>query len=401
MRRSLLVLLLVLVLALAPACAVMAAIGGGHAVRVTVEILVPVGVLALALAELADGGRLRLRTLRQRFELGVGLALGQLLAAVAIGAAVMFVSPHDAWMTIAIVLFAAVVATRAAQLLLRGAVRDVRAIGDGLHALERGERAIEIEAGSGRELEELARTANRMIAALSAEERARDTADAARRQVIAAVSHDLRTPLSTLQLLAQALEDELVDPATARRYVRTIGANVRTLGALIDDLFELSCLDAGEVAWSTGAVDVSRLVGEALELVRPATEAAGVALEAELPADLAPADANADKLRRVLLNLLQNAIHHTPPDGSVAIRAVAADGAVEVEVADTGAGIAAEDRAHVFEPFYRGGGDAARTRPGGGLGLAIARAIVEAHGGRIWLAEATSGTRVRFTLPLR
>ena len=397
--RALPTLLLVLLLALAPACAVMAVIGGGHAVLLTVEILVPVGLLALLLAELADSGTVRLRTLRQRFELGLGIALGQLLAAVAIGAAVMFVSPHDAWMTIAIVLFAAVVATRAAQLLLRGAVRDVRAIGDGLHALERGEREIRIEASSGRELEELARTANRMIGALSAEERARDTADAARRQVIAAVSHDLRTPLSTLQLLAQALEDDLVDAATARRYVRTIGANVRTLGTLIDDLFELSCLDAGDVAWSTGAVDLGELVGEAIELVRPTTEAAGVALSAQLPADLAPADANADKLRRVLLNLLQNAIHHTPPDGSVAIRASTLDGAVEIEVADTGAGITAEDRAHVFEPFYRGGDEAARTRPGSGLGLAISRAIVEAHGGRIWLADDGDGTRVRFTLP--
>jgi signal transduction histidine kinase len=399
MRRSPAPLLAVLLLALAPACAVMVALGGGHAVLVTVEILVPVGLVALALAELADAGWLRLGTLRRRFELGVALALGQLLAAVAIGAAVMFVSPHDAWMTIAILLFAAVVATRAAQLLLRGAVRDVRAIGDGLHAVERGERDVRIEASSGRELEELARTANRMIAALSAEEHARDAADAARRQVIAAVSHDLRTPLSTLQLLAQALEDEIVDAQTARRYVRTIGANVRTLGALIDDLFELSCLDAGEVAWSTAAVDLGELVGEAIELVRPATEAAGVELSAELPSDLAPADANADKLRRVLLNLLQNAIHHTPPDGSVAVSACAVDGTVEVEVADTGEGIAAEDRAHVFEPFYRGGGDAARTRPGSGLGLAISRAIVEAHGGRIWLAEGVEGTRIRFTLP--
>lgn len=397
--RSLLGLLAVLLVALAPACAVMAALGGGHAVLLTVEILLPVGLVALTFAQLADAGRLRMRTLRGRFELGVALALGQLLAAVAIGAAVMFVDGHDAWMTIAIILFAAVVATRAAQLLLRGVVRDVRAIGDGLHAVERGERDVTIEARSGSELEELARTANRMILALGAEERARDSADAARRQVIAAVSHDLRTPLSSLQLLSQALEDDLVDAETARRYVRTIGANVRTLGALIDDLFELACLDAGEVAWSTAAVDLRELVGEAIELLRPTTEAARVRLSAELPAGLAPADANPDKLRRVLLNLLQNAIHHTPPDGSVAVRATDLDGAVEVEVADTGAGIAAADRPHVFEPFYRGGGEAARTRPGSGLGLAIARAIVEAHGGRIWLADAAGGTRVRFTLP--
>jgi signal transduction histidine kinase len=398
-RRAVWSSLAVLLLALAPACAVMAVIGGGSAVLTTVEILLPVGLLALALAQLADSGRPRLPTLHHRFELGLALALGQLLAAVAIGAAVMFVSPHDAWMTVAILLFAAVVATRAAQLLLRGVVRDVQAIRAGLHAVERGERAIEIEARSGRELADLAHTANRMIAALTAEERARDTADAARRQVIAAVSHDLRTPLSTLQLLTQALEDELVDPATARRYIRTMGAHVRTLGTLIDDLFELACLDAGEVAWSTAAVDLPALVEEACELVRPTIEAARVALNAELPPDLAPADANPDQLRRVLLNLLQNAIHHTPPDGSVAIRAAATDGTVEIEVADTGAGISPEDRPHVFEPFYRGGHNAARTRPGSGLGLAIARAIIEAHGGRIWLANDAGGTQIRFTLP--
>jgi hypothetical protein len=115
-RRALPALLAVLLLALVPACVVMAILGGGHAVLVTVEILAPVGAVALALAALADGGRLQLPTLRRRFELGVGLALGQLLVAVAIGAAVMFVSPHDAWMTVAILLFAAVVATRAPRI---------------------------------------------------------------------------------------------------------------------------------------------------------------------------------------------------------------------------------------------------------------------------------------------
>ena len=142
--------------------------------------------------------------------------------------------------------------------------------------------------------------------------------------------------------------------------------------------------------------------------MRPAGEAAGVATHVGAPPDLAFADANPDKLRRVLLNLLQNAIHHTPRDGAVAIRAAATNGTVEVEVADTGIGIAPEDRPHVFDPFYRGGDEAARTRPGSGLGLAIARAIVEAHGGRIWLASAAGGvggvggvggTQIHFTLP--
>ncbi len=396
MRRSLLVLLL----ALATACAVMAAIGGTHAVLVSVEILLPLGLLALLIAQAADAGRLRLGTLRHRFQLGLALALGQLLAALAIGAAAMFVSPHDAWATVGILLFAALIAARAAQLLLRGVLADVRAIGEGLRAVEQGERDVRIEATSSSELADLAGAANRMIQTLRSEERSRDAAEATRRQVIAAVSHDLRTPLTSLRLLTQALEDELVDPETARDYVQRMGANVRALGTLIDDLFELSRLNAGDFAWSTEAVPLAELVRETLTAIRVQADAQGVAVSARIAADLAPALANPEKLGRALANLLQNAIHHTPPDGAVLVTAERSNGTVEIEVSDTGEGIAPADRPRVFEPFYRGGSEAARTHTGSGLGLAIARAIVEAHGGRIWLADAPRGTRVRLTLPV-
>lgn len=396
MRRS----LLVLALALGMSGLVMAAIGGGHAVVLSTEILLPVGLLALLIAQAADAGRLRLRTLRHRFELGLGLALGQLLAALVIGAAVMFVSHEDAWITIGILLFAAFIAARAAQLLSRGLVSDVRAIRDGLHAVQRGERDVHIAADSSEELADLAGAANRMIETLGSEERSRDAAEAARRQVIAAVSHDLRTPLTSLQLLTQALDDDLVDPATSRRYVQTMGANVRGLAMLIDDLFELSRLDAGDFTWTTEAVPLTELIQEIVTAMRAEADARSVVLTAHISPGLAPARANPEKLGRVLANLLQNAIHHTPPDGSVLVSAEQANGTVQIEVSDTGEGISAYDRARVFEPFYRGGGDAARTRAGSGLGLAISRAIVEAHGGRIWVADASDGTRVRFTLPL-
>jgi signal transduction histidine kinase len=394
--------LLVLALALVLACLVMAAIGGLHAVALSVEILLPLGVAALLIAHAADTGRLApvLRTLRDRFQLGLGLALGLLLAAMAIGAAVMFVSPHDAWATIGILVFAALIAGRAAQLLLRGVLADVQAIRDGLHAVEQGERDVRIAAHSSEELADLAATANRMIQTLRSEERSRDAADAARRQVIAAVSHDLRTPLTSLRLLTQALDDELVDPDTARRYVQTMGANVRALGTLIDDLFELSRLNAGDFAWTTEAVPLAELVQEMVLALRPEADAQGVVLSANVAADLAPARANPEKLQRALVNLLQNAIHHTPPDGSVLITAQQANGSVQIEVSDTGHGIADTDRPRVFEPFYSGGSEAARTGAGSGLGLAISRAIVEAHGGRIWLADANRGTRVRLTLPV-
>jgi signal transduction histidine kinase len=396
MRRSLLTLLG----ALAATCAVMAVIGGSHAVALTSAILLPVGVVALLLAHAADARRLRMSTLSHRFQLGIGLALGQLLAALMIGAAVMFVSPEDAWTTAGILLFAAVIAARAAQILLRDVVADVGSVSHGLHAIGRGEREVHVQARSGRELSDLADSANAMIETLRGEERSRDEADAARRQVIAAVSHDLRTPLTSLQLLAQALDDDLVDPATARKYVATIGANVRALSTLVDDLFEFSRLNVGDFAWTTEAVPLAGIVEEMLEAIRLEAEARRVAVRAEIAGDLCPARANPEQLTRVLANLLTNAIRHTPPDGSVLVRAHQRDGSAEIEVSDTGEGIAAADKPRVFEPFYRGGSEAARTNSGSGLGLAIARTIVEAHGGRIWLAEARTGTRICFTLPL-
>jgi signal transduction histidine kinase len=400
MRRSLVGSGLVLIAALGISSVVMVIAGGGHAVVVTAEILVPIGVLALLVAQAAASGWLGPTTLHRRFGLGLGLALGQLLAALVIGAAVMFVSDHDALATIGLLVFAALIAARAAQLLSSGVERDIRNVRDGLQAVQRGDRQARVTASSSTELSDLATAANRMIGTLQSEERQRDAADNARRQVIAAVSHDLRTPLTSLRLLTQALDDDLVDAATARRYVQTMGTNVQTLSVLIDDLFELSRLDAGDFAWSTEAVALSELVRDTITSMSPAADAKCVSLGASIAPDLAPARANPDKLQRVLCNLLQNAIHHTPADGSVLVSAQAAEDTMEIEVADTGAGIDAQDAQRVFEPFYRAGSDASRSEAGSGLGLAIARAIVEAHGGRIWLAEAPHGTRVRFTLPL-
>jgi signal transduction histidine kinase len=136
-----------------------------------------------------------------------------------------------------------------------------------------------------------------------------------------------------------------------------------------------------------------------VEAMRLEAETKGVAVSAHVPETLGAAQGNPEKLQRVLFNLIQNAIRHTPADGSVVVRAEPGETGIEVEVADTGDGIAPAERERVFTAFYRGGPNAARTSSGAGLGLAVSRAIVEAHGGRIWLAEAPQGTRVRFSLP--
>jgi signal transduction histidine kinase len=234
-----------------------------------------------------------------------------------------------------------------------------------------------------------------LAARLAVEERSRREVETARRRLVASVSHDLRTPLASLRLLVESIEDGVVTGETRDRYLREIRTHVAALSALIDDLFELSRIEAGDISWTMGQVELRELVGDTVAAMRAPAAARGVELAAELPSHELIARANAEKVQRVLFNLIQNAIRHTPADGSVTVRAQTAPGGVEVEVADNGEGIARGEGERVFDAFYRGD----ESDPdGAGLGLAISRAIVEAHGGRIWLEEAAPGTRVRFTL---
>jgi signal transduction histidine kinase len=343
-RRSIL-LVLAAALAAAAACAIPYGLRDG---LMTLALLLALGAPALAIAHAARTRRRRLGPPRRQLAIGIAVAAAQLLVAVLAGAALMFVSPHDALVVVAITAFAVVIAVRAVQLMGGGVVDD----------------------------------AERM-----------------RRELIAAVSHDLRTPITSLRLLTDAIADDVVDGETKREYLAQMSTHVNAMAALIDDLFELSRLQAGDIAWSLEQVRLEELVGETVDAMRVQADARNVTVRAELPPGLRPAHGDPEKLQRVLFNLIQNAIRHTPADGSVVVRARPAGDAVEIEVADTGDGIASGERDRVFEPFFRGGAQAARPSNGAGLGLAISRAIVEAHGGRIWLEDAPRGTRVRFSLP--
>ncbi|HET7508786.1 MAG TPA: HAMP domain-containing sensor histidine kinase [Solirubrobacterales bacterium] len=228
------------------------------------------------------------------------------------------------------------------------------------------------------------------------EERMNREIEEARRQLVAAASHDLRTPLASLRLLVEAIDDGVATGETRERYLSEIRTHVGVLSDLIDDLFELSRIEAGDISWTMRQVEIGELIDETVGAMQAAAAERGVWVSAEVPATGLVAQANAEKVQRVLFNLIQNAIRHTPADGSVTVRARSLGKAVEVEVDDEGEGIVPADRDRVFEAFYRG--DASRGEDGAGLGLAISKAIVEAHGGRIWLEPGASGTRVHFTL---
>ncbi|MFA9400079.1 MAG: sensor histidine kinase [Acidobacteriota bacterium] len=390
-----------LAIALIACLAGAAVIGGSYdlaGARTTFLLLLPLAALVLVLAHWLAANRRRLGGLARQFRFGVIMVVGSILVSVWIAAYAMFLSHHDAVVVSVMATVIGVVALRVGEIVARGVMNDVESLRDGLEAVGDGSRDTVVEVGGDDELAELADSVNAMITRLGAEEASREEADSARRRLVASVSHDLRTPLASLRLLVESIEDGVATGETRDRYISQLRVHVSVLSGLVDDLFELSRIEAGDITWTMSRIELDSLVGETVEAMRTEADDLGVRVTAELPGGELLAEANPEKVQRVLFNLIQNAIRHTPADGSVTVRARSLSGAVEVEVTDEGAGIAPVDRDHVFEPFYRGGTDSSRTTEGAGLGLAISRAIVEAHGGEIWLEPSGRGTRMRFTL---
>ncbi len=394
MKRS----VLIAVAASATGAAVMCLLYDMKGAVTTFWLLLPVSLAVLLLAHWVTNNRGRLGGLDKQFRLAVILVVGSILASIWLGAWQMFVSSHDAAVVTVMATLVGLVALRVGQVLSRGVTGDVEALRDGLDRVGEGERDIEVKVKGQDELADLAASVNSMITRLGEEEASRAEAEDARRRLVASVSHDLRTPLASLRLLVESIEDGVVTGETRDRYIGQLRGHVAVLTDLVDDLFELSRIEAGDIVWAMSRIEVDSLVGDTVEAMRAQAEVRGVNVSAEVTADGLFVTANPEKVQRVLFNLIQNAIRHTPADGSITVRASATEGGVMVEVADSGAGIPVDDRPHVFEPFFRGGADESRTTGGAGLGLAVSRAIVEAHGGEIWLEPTASGTEMRFTL---
>ncbi|MEV4014463.1 HAMP domain-containing sensor histidine kinase [Nonomuraea angiospora] len=226
--------------------------------------------------------------------------------------------------------------------------------------------------------------------------------EGARRELVAWVSHDLRTPLAGMRAMAEALEDGVVsDPLTVSRYHAQIKLEVERLSGMVDDLFELSRIHAGALRLSRSRIGLADLVADTVAGAEPLARAKGVVLTAEASASL-PVEADAGALGRALRNLVVNAIRHTPSDRTVVLRAgVDEEGMACLSVADCCGGIPEEDLPRVFEVAFRG--EAARTPTadgGAGLGLAIAQGIVEAHDGVIGVVNDGPGCRFEIRLPL-
>jgi signal transduction histidine kinase len=267
-----------------------------------------------------------------------------------------------------------------------------RALGDG----DLGARVGPLDAGG--DLETLGTTLDDMAAEVAAAQARERAIERTRRDLVTAVSHDLRTPLASLRAMIEALDDGVVtDPPTVTRYVGEMRRSAAQLSTLVDDLFELAQLDAGAIEAETRRARLDDLVASALAAVEPEANAKGLALSADL-GEAADADCS-PRVARVLQNLLANAVRHTPADGSVRLSAERHGDRLALAVEDSGDGIAPEDLPRIFEPFFRS--DRARSGAGVGLGLTLAKRIVEALGGRISAESAPArGARFAVELPL-
>jgi two-component system sensor histidine kinase BaeS len=346
-----------------------------------IGVILVAGVLSTVILRSLPSVRLQLAGLAL-----VAVALP--LAAVLLSGMVMF--HMGAGLEVTVVALAAAAVGIAGALVVARSITSrlelVSAASGRLAAGDLGERAPE---GGPAEIAELASSFNAMADHLE------EVFDA-RSQLVAWASHDLRAPVASLQAMLEAIEDGVVEPG---HYLDALQGQVRLLGALIEDLFELANIDGG-ASLELVSVDLGALAAESARGFEPEARARGISLGCVIRTETAMGHCAPEKVERVLTNLVTNALRYTPSGGTITVSVTGAAGVTLISVEDTGIGIDPQAAERVFEPFFRA--DPARTRnnEGAGLGLAIARGLIEAQGGRIWTEPPPAGgTRVCFVLP--
>jgi len=397
------------------AIAAVVASGGGLPTRDTLGLLGYAALGAAVAGVLAAGLLLVLRGSGTGLQAAVA-ALAP-IAAVAVGVAwgssAMFISNHDRWALWVLLIGAGTAGVIAAMLLGRRVASAGRSLEDLARRL--GEDGPDAAMGSGgasgrigdgappAELASLAAELETMSIRLAESQRQTAALERSRRELVAWVSHDLRTPLAGIRAMVEALEDGVVDdPETVDRYHRTMRLEADRLAGLVGDLFELSRIQAGALALDLERVALDELLSDAVAGASIAAGAKGIDLRGAVEEPSPVVELSTPEMARVVRNLLDNAIRHTPPGGTVLIDARVNDtrSFAEVSVQDACGGIPDHDLDQVFDMAYRG--DAARTPGdgGAGLGLAVARGLVEAHHGEITVRNEGSGCRFTVRLPL-
>ncbi len=395
--------------------ALLAVLLGGFTTAVVASVLKIPSSDAIKLSMLAAGGAvaaggvgaaalhaLRRRSIAAQSVVVAFTSLGAVGAGALLAARAMFISTHDLAALVVVLFSALTVGLVIAFLLGRRVGEASRNLSSAARSIAEGESKSFASEAEPLELATLARELEEMRTKLEETRASERTMDASRRELVTWVSHDLRTPLADIRAMAEALEDGVVtDAETIGRYYRTLRQESDRLAHLVDDLFELSRINSGALELNYTPVSLADLVSDALAGAAALAEIKGVRLNGAVTGRPVVVEASISEVSRVLHNLLENAIRHTPPEGAVSVEAGLADGHAVVTVTDACGGIPETDLTRVFDLAFRG--KAARTpdsNGGGGLGLAIARGIVEAHNGRIEVHNLQPGCRFTVHLPL-
>ena len=338
-----------------------------------------------------------------RWTLLGGYALASILTFfnVWFSAQLMFASQHDLLLAVVLLVFAGGMAMVLGYFLSSTVTERIHLLKGAAEKLAEGDLRTRVPVNGRDEVAALSITFNRMAEQLQAADKKQHELEGLRRDLIAWVSHDLQTPLTSMRAILEALSDGVVeDPEMVKRYLNTAQRDVKNLSALIDDLFQMAQLDAGGFPLQRADASLSDLVSDTLESFTELAKQHEVTLEGNVDPDVDPVLMDTQAIGRVLNNLIGNALRHTPNQGRVSVWVRRTAPGVEVTVSDTGEGIRAEDIAHIFERFYRGEKSRNRGTGGAGLGLAIARGIVQAHGGDIKVESVIGrGTQFIFHIP--
>jgi signal transduction histidine kinase len=361
-------------------------------------LLLLIALIATVGATVAARPLLARASVRWRLVAIGGLAVLISLVNLGVLTMLMSVSHHDATLVAVLLVYSVGAGIAAALVLARAWGSAVERLVQGARSLADGHLDHRVgRLGAGPELDTLAATLDETAARLQ-QSLARERAGEVRRKdLITAVSHDLRTPLASVRAMVEAIGDRVVDdPPTLHRYAGEMRRSIESLTLLVDDLFELVQIDAGAIEAESERVRLADVIDSALQTCGPEASAKGLMVQTRI--DGAGECLCSPRLVRVLQNLLQNAIRHTPADGTVRMEARRGPRGLELVVEDTGVGIPPESMGLVFEPFWRG--DAARSGSGTGLGLALAKRIVESLGGQIRVqSEPAHGSRFAVVLP--
>lgn len=329
------------------------------------------------------------------------LASGLTFLNVWMTARLMFASEHDLQLATILLVFASGIAIVLGGFFASALTERLSRLESATRILQTGDLTARASVSGSDEIAALARSFNQMAGQLEAAAEKQKELDRLRRDLVAWAGHDLRTPLASIRLLVEALADGVVsDPETSQQYLVQARKQVDTLAALVDDLFQVSQLDAGGLSMHCEPASLTDLLSDTIESFSGMAAQRSIRLEGSAAPGIDPLEMDVQRMGRVLNNLVSNALRHTPPGGLVSIRAEREAGFVRVTVQDSGEGIPSEDLSHVFERFYRGDKSRSRATGGAGLGLAIAKGIVEAHGGSIAVqSQPGQGATFTFTVP--